>query len=111
MKVDKTKIKEIIKTMKIPRETELKIERDKDYRKDLASKMSAQNRNKIPRLRMPQQEPEDRRTNFNEVNYGITPDIAQQEARRCLDCKKPYCVAGCPVGIDIPSFIKLIDKG
>jgi len=65
----------------------------------------------IPRQPMPEQ-PADRRVrNFEEVPFGLTPEQAVMEARRCLQCKKPRCIAGCPVGIDIPAFIRLIAEG
>ena len=54
---------------------------------------------------MPKQEPLERVRNFDEVALGYTLDLARQEATRCLACKKPGCVDGCPVGIDIPGFI------
>ncbi len=54
---------------------------------------------------MPEQSPRLRVTNFEEVALGYTPQMALTEARRCLRCKKPACVSGCPVGIDIPGFI------
>lgn len=57
---------------------------------------------------MPHQEPEERRKNFNEVALGYTEELAVAEALRCLDCKNQPCVEGCPVEIDIPSFIKMI---
>ncbi len=57
---------------------------------------------------MPQQAPEVRVTNFNEVNLGLDLDAALREAERCLRCKKPRCVPGCPVGIDIPGFISAL---
>ena len=60
---------------------------------------------------MPEQKPEVRRRNFLEVPTGYTPEMAMQEAKRCLQCKKPGCVEGCPVGIDIPGFIRLIKEG
>lgn len=66
---------------------------------------------KTPRLHMPEQDPRLRATNFDEVPLGYSPKMAQQEARRCLQCKKPLCRIGCPVGIDIPAFIKLIVEG
>ena len=66
---------------------------------------------KIPRQPMPEQEPAVRARNFLEVPTGYTPEVAQREAARCLQCKKPNCVAGCPVGIDIPGFIQLIKDG
>ena len=60
---------------------------------------------------MPEQAPEVRRRNFNEVPLGYTVELAQEEAGRCLQCKKPNCVRGCPVEVDIPGFIDLITKG
>jgi glutamate synthase (NADPH/NADH) small chain len=66
---------------------------------------------KIPRQPMPEQAPEDRRHNFEEVPFGYTPELALLEASRCLDCKKPGCVEGCPVHVDIPGFIRLIREG
>jgi glutamate synthase (NADPH/NADH) small chain len=66
---------------------------------------------KIPRQKMPEQAPEVRRKNFDEVPFGYSPDLAQLEASRCLQCKKPKCVAGCPVEIDIPGFIQLVMDG
>ncbi len=66
---------------------------------------------KVPRQPMPEQKPEERVKNFKEVPHGLTPELAQIEASRCLDCKKPLCIAGCPVEVDIPGFIKLIMDG
>jgi glutamate synthase (NADPH/NADH) small chain len=63
------------------------------------------------RVRMPEQEPKVRARNFLEVPTGYTPEMAKEEASRCLQCKNPGCVDGCPVGIDIPGFIKLIKEG
>jgi glutamate synthase (NADPH/NADH) small chain len=60
---------------------------------------------------MPRQSPEVRRANFEEVALGYTPEQAVREARRCLQCKKKPCVAGCPVEIDIPEFVRLIAEG
>lgn len=65
----------------------------------------------LKRQPMPQQEPKERVRNFNEVCLGYPVDIAIQEAGRCLFCPKPPCVIGCPVGIDIPGFIKLVKSG
>ncbi len=64
-----------------------------------------------PRVAMPEQKPEVRRRNFEEVPTGYTMEMAQQEASRCLQCRKPGCVEGCPVSVDIPGFIKLISEG
>jgi glutamate synthase (NADPH/NADH) small chain len=60
---------------------------------------------------MPKQKPEVRRRNFNEVALGYTEEQAKEEANRCLQCPKPQCVAGCPVEICIPAFIKLVREG
>jgi glutamate synthase (NADPH/NADH) small chain len=62
----------------------------------------------LNREKMPCQEPKIRARNFAEVNLGLTSEQAQREAGRCLQCKKPTCVAGCPVHINIPSFIQAI---
>jgi len=64
--------------------------------------------NKTP---MPVQDAKERIKNFNEVALGYTEEIAIEEAKRCILCKKPGCVKGCPVEIDIPAFIGLIQKG
>jgi glutamate synthase (NADPH) small chain len=66
---------------------------------------------KIPRQKMMEQKPKDRIKNFNEVPFGYTWEMAQVEASRCLQCKKPICISGCPVEIDIPAFIKLMAEG
>ena len=60
---------------------------------------------------MPKQEPVERVRNFDEVALGYTPELAREEAARCLRCKKPGCVDGCPVGIDIPGFIGSVADG
>jgi glutamate synthase (NADPH/NADH) small chain len=64
----------------------------------------------IPATDMPKQSPEERIKNFNEVAQGYTKELALKEAARCLQCKNPQCVKGCPVNIDIPAFIKLIKE-
>lgn len=66
---------------------------------------------KIPRQQMPEQKPQERARNFDEVPFGLPPEIALKEASRCLQCKKPLCVKGCPVEINIPAFIKFISEG
>ncbi len=68
-------------------------------------------RMKLPRQPMPTQEPEVRARNFDEVALGYSPDIALREALRCLQCKRPKCVDGCPVGVDIPTFIAHLKDG
>jgi len=66
---------------------------------------------KVPRQKMPEQEPKVRARNFDEVPFGYTPELAQLEASRCLQCKKPKCIEGCPVEVEIPAFVKLISEG
>jgi glutamate synthase (NADPH/NADH) small chain len=68
-------------------------------------------RMQIPRQTMPEQDPEVRRSNNFEVPHGLPPIAAVTEANRCLECPKPKCVDGCPVGIDIPGFVSLVAKG
>ncbi len=63
------------------------------------------------RVAMPEQEPEVRKRNFLEVPTGYTMAMAQEEAARCIQCRKPGCVTGCPVEVDIPGFINLIVEG
>ncbi len=65
----------------------------------------------IPRQPMPEQKPEVRARNFDEVPTGQSPETAILEAQRCMECKKPACVEGCPVEINIPAFIKCIKEG
>jgi glutamate synthase (NADPH/NADH) small chain len=65
----------------------------------------------IPRQPMPEQPAVGRVRNFEEVPFGLRPEQAVVEARRCLQCKKPKCVEGCPVGIDIPAFIRDVVAG
>ena len=66
---------------------------------------------RIPRVPMPEQKPHVRAHNFDEVPLGYTPEMAQQEASRCLQCKKPACRKGCPVQVFIPDFIARIGEG
>lgn len=65
----------------------------------------------IPRHDMPEQNALERTRNFDEVNLGFDPETAVKEAARCLQCKKPLCMNGCPVNIQIPDFIRLINQG
>ena len=64
-----------------------------------------------PRTRAPEQNPEERSKNFQEVSLGYTPAMAQLEASRCVQCKKPKCVIGCPVRVAIPDFLEQVAKG
>ena len=75
----------------------------------MSAKLSKEERqHKTP---MPEQDPKERGGNFKEVPFGYTPEMAMKEAARCLQCKKPFCVAGCPVQVQIPEFIALIQEG
>lgn len=73
--------------------------------------MEMKERMKIPRQPMPEQDPKVRARNFDEVPLGFTPDMAKLEALRCIQCKNPACVDGCPVEVDIPGFIALVAEG
>jgi glutamate synthase (NADPH/NADH) small chain len=73
--------------------------------------MSVPKGKKIPRQPVPEQSPKARSKSFDEVTYGYTPVMAMLEASRCLQCKKPKCVLGCPVHVAIPEFIKLVAAG
>ncbi|MHB8908905.1 MAG: NADPH-dependent glutamate synthase [Syntrophales bacterium] len=66
---------------------------------------------KVPRHKMPEQAPDARVKNFDEVPTGYTDETAIAEAMRCIQCKKPGCMAGCPVDVDIPAFVRLISEG
>jgi glutamate synthase (NADPH/NADH) small chain len=88
----------------------LKAEFEKEWRKELRKSLPVKERMKIPRQKMPERAAEERNCDFGEVNKGLDLEAAVREAQRCWDCANPGCVAGCPVSIDIPSFIKLIEK-
>jgi glutamate synthase (NADPH/NADH) small chain len=77
----------------------------------MMSTLSQKERMTIPRQGMPVQEPEVRAANFEEVALGLTWELAQLEAERCLQCAKPKCVEGCPVGVRIPDFIRALREG
>ncbi len=84
---------------------------NQNWRKELRKTLLAKERMKLSRQKMPEREAEERNKDFNEVNLGLDAELARREAQRCLDCANPQCVLGCPVGIDIPTFIKLIEIG
>ncbi len=77
----------------------------------MANTLANKERMKIPRQPMPEQNYIERRNNFNEVNIGFTEELAKMEALRCIQCPKPTCVSGCPVGVKIGDFISLIADG
>ncbi|MFP3895641.1 MAG: NADPH-dependent glutamate synthase [Anaerolineales bacterium] len=73
--------------------------------------MAKANKKRIPRQEMPKQDPEERVNNFDEVPLGFTMELAVTEANRCIQCKRPACVTGCPVQVRIPEFIKALREG
>lgn len=89
----------------------LKAERQQTWREELRKSIKAKDRTSIPRVKMPEQDPNVRNKNHKEVNLGLSPEMAMREAQRCLDCVDPTCITGCPVGINIPKFIKRIEQG
>ena len=87
-------------------------DRNATWRAELRGKLKAKDRAAIERCEMPELEPAYRATKLREeVNRGLTVEMALQEAQRCLDCPNPSCMEGCPVNIKIPSFIKNIERG
>ncbi len=88
-----------------------KIERKADWRDKLRKEIKSKDRTDIPKVHMPEEDPLLRSTCNMEVNKGLTYELAMSEARRCLDCVTPTCVSGCPVGTNIPKFIKYLEAG
>ncbi len=87
----------------------LKEERNREWRAELRKSMKARERTDRPRVHMPEADPKIRNKNSEEVNKGLLEEQAIFEAARCLDCVNPTCITGCPVGINIPKFIKQIE--
>lgn len=82
------------------------------WRQELRKSLKAKERTSIKRCMMPELDPVYRATTrLEEVNMGLTPQQALTEAKRCLDCPNPTCMQGCPVNINIPSFVKNIERG
>lgn len=91
---------------------EILTDRNAEWRKELRLAMKPKERTAIDRVQMPELDPLYRATSrVEEVNKGLTKALALTEAKRCLDCAKPTCMEGCPVSINIPSFIKNIERG
>lgn len=86
--------------------------RDAEWRVALRKSMKPKERTAIARVKMPELDPEYRsHTRVEEVNLGLSEEQAVTEAKRCLDCANPTCMTGCPVSINIPTFIKNIERG
>lgn len=99
---------------KIEHTTEEKTEsaRDAEWRVNLRKAIKPKDRMTQARVKMPELDPEYRsHVRTEEVNQGLTSEMAQKEAQRCLDCANPGCMEGCPVSIQIPDFIKNIERG
>ena len=77
----------------------------------MPGKLTTKQRLRISRQPMPEQDVAARAGNFAEVNLGFTEQLALLEADRCLQCKDPRCVSGCPVGVNIPKFLDLLAHG
>lgn len=86
-------------------------DREKPWRAALRESLKAKERSKLEREKMPETEASERAQGYMEVNRGLLEAAAISEAKRCLDCKNPTCIEGCPVGINIPGFIKCIEAG
>ena len=84
---------------------------NQEWRKELRKSIPMKERMKIKRRKMPERDPDERNQDFFEVNRGLDRKAAIAEAKRCWDCANPQCVKGCPVGIDIPAFVKMIEIG
>ncbi|MDE6457063.1 MAG: NADPH-dependent glutamate synthase [Muribaculum sp.] len=85
--------------------------RDAQWREELRKATPVKERTAIPRVKMPELDPAYRVTCNEEVNQGLAEEAAVIEARRCMDCPDPQCMTGCPVSINIPGFIKNIERG
>jgi len=86
-------------------------QRKQEWREALRKSMKAKDRTDIPRVHMNELDAEYRSHNKEEVNKGLTAEQAMKEAQRCVDCANPTCMTGCPVEINIPGFIKNIERG
>ncbi|MBQ5393014.1 MAG: bifunctional dihydroorotate dehydrogenase B NAD binding subunit/NADPH-dependent glutamate synthase [Bacteroidaceae bacterium] len=100
------------KDMDMTTPLEVLTDRKAEWREELRKSMKAKERTMIERVVMPELDPVYRATTrTEEVNIGLTREQAITEAKRCLDCANPTCMQGCPVSINIPSFIKNIERG
>lgn len=77
----------------------------------MSTPLPPRERIKLPRQRMPEPEPIQRRCNFAEVTLGLSQELARQQALRCLECASPQCSQGCPVGVKLKEFVQSILEG
>jgi len=106
------KYEEVIEAQEETKEEGDENSRDAAWRQELRKSMKPKERMTIPRAKMHELDPQYRaHVRDEEVNQGLTPEEALTESKRCLDCANPGCVQGCPVNIDIPRFIKNIERG
>ncbi|GHT74545.1 hypothetical protein AGMMS50262_07730 [Bacteroidia bacterium] len=84
--------------------------RNEQWREELRKSLKAKERADIPRVKMPELDAEYRSHSYDEVNQGLSLEQALTESKRCLDCLDPQCITGCPVEINIPKFIKNIER-
>lgn len=89
----------------------LKEERAKEWRAELRKELKTKERTTLTRTEMPTEPAAERSRSYVEVNCGLTEAQAINEASRCIDCPDPTCISGCPVEINIPKFIKNIERG
>ena len=100
------------KDMDMETPLEVLTDRKAEWREELRKSMKGKERSEIERVKMPELDPVYRATTrTEEVNTGLSREQAITEAKRCLDCANPTCMQGCPVNINIPSFIKNIERG
>ena len=85
-------------------------DRNSEWRSDLRKNIKNKERLKLERTKMPELDADYRNKNHEEVNLGIAYEAAVEEAKRCIDCPDPTCMKGCPVSIDIPGFLKSVEK-
>ena len=95
----------------MPSQEYLKAQRSEPWRVEIRKTIKNKDRTQLTRVVMNSVNPLVRNQNYEEVNLGLTEAQAMDEAQRCIDCANPTCITGCPVEINIPKFIKNIERG
>ena len=95
----------------MPSQEYLKAQRSEPWRVEIRKTIKNKDRTQLSRVVMNSLDPKIRSGNYEEVNLGLTAEQAVAEAHRCIDCANPTCITGCPVEINIPKFIKNIERG